>query len=729
MNGFQHIKRQLLPLIKGLPIVILIFLAFLFAAKKIISYSPNMYQTIAKIKLDDQKYGMSHNNLYSDFDVFSTENKISAEAEVLKSPILIEKALDSMPLDVVIYRKGKLKNTMLYNDSPLLITYDFNDDKLYNQEYEISVISETNFELSIKNGESVNVKSGGFGTPIDLNDGQILILKNDPLMSKRSIDLLGNYVVKFYSKKALIADLSSRLDVKAVDKEIAILRIVFKEEHPQKAADFVNRLCQAYLDDYVITKSNAANQTANFIEDKLNEVSNKLNAAERNLENFKKENGVVNTTQETETGLREISKLNIQLINLETTELSMKQALKAISEDQALDFSAVKFGFGDLLMTELVKKYRNLQDERHETLLKYKAGSEEVNLVETKILEVKTYLRQAIEQNLLDIDAQRASLDLQVQESSKMFDNLPTREKKHQILEREFRLQEDVYNFLSQKRIEASIASSAMISFHRIIQKAEVSNQPVSPNRVLVTFVMGLFGLIVGIGFIYVKRYIKARVMTRNDVEKLTTLPVLNVIRKGNKHYDFKQLAKGILLKKLVSKHQVISINSTLKSEGKTYVTEHLAKAMANEGYAVCVLKIEDDTSETNTHYEPIPNNVVEVKAKSFRSELVVQLKQQFDFVLIDSMPTAIDITGIEIMAASDLNLYIVRANHTRHSYVSYAEILKEEYELPNILLLLNDAHIATNYTGNFVGSRFQKTEKPRGFVSLAKYYYQTYLT
>ncbi len=730
MKGFQHLKQQLLPLFKGLPIIVLVFLGFLFAAKKIINYTPNVYQTMAKIKLDDQKYGMSNNNLYSDFDLFSTENKITAEVEVLKSPLLIEKALDSIQLDVVIYRKGKFKNTMLYNDSPLLVSYAFTNEALYEECFTIHVLSESDLELIIgdpKNGRKV---SGVFGTSLVVDGGQVTIEKNTELLAKRTIDLIGDYEVKFYTKVALINYLSERLDVKAVDKEIAVLRVVFKEEHAQKAADFTNTLCRAYLNDYVVTKSNAANQAVNFIDEKLDEVSQKLNRAERDLESFKKTNNVVNTTQETETGLREISKLNVQLINLETTALSMQQALEAISEDKDLDISAVKFGFGDLLMTELVKKYKNLQEERYETLSKYKEDSENVKLVEAKILEVKKYLRQAIKQNLIDIEVQRNSLELQVQESSRMFENLPTREKNHQILEREFQLQEEVYNFLSQKRIEANIASSAMISFHRIIQKAEVPTHPVSPNKVLITFLMGLVGLIIGIGFIYIRRFAKAKIMTRDDIEKLTSLPVLNVIRKQNTGYDFTQLAKALILKDLVHKNQAISINSTLGGEGKTYVSKYLSSSLVNMGYTVCHLSIHSEApySTEVSIPESVDKKVVNYAMQTLQDDVLNQLKTNFDFVVIDSVSAAKDITGIEIMKQSDVSLYLIRANYTGHSYAPYAEILMDEYRIHNLHLVLNDAHVATNYTGSFVGSRFQKNSKPKGLINRIKYYYQTYL-
>jgi len=96
MSGYQQIKKQLLPLIKGIPIIIVCFILAIFIGKMVIRYSSEKYQSIAKIKLDTQKIGFSSNEIYKDFSMFSLEHRIEAEVELLKSPVIIEKAIDSL---------------------------------------------------------------------------------------------------------------------------------------------------------------------------------------------------------------------------------------------------------------------------------------------------------------------------------------------------------------------------------------------------------------------------------------------------------------------------------------------------------------------------------------------------------------------------------------------------------------------------------------------------------
>ena len=119
----QKIKKIITTIIKGLPIIFATTFCGLMIAKFTIRYSSPQFQSVAKIKLDDQKHGFSANNLYEDLDVFSSENKIETEAEILKSPLLIGKTVDKMKLGVEIYRIGDIKKTLLYKDNPFTFEY------------------------------------------------------------------------------------------------------------------------------------------------------------------------------------------------------------------------------------------------------------------------------------------------------------------------------------------------------------------------------------------------------------------------------------------------------------------------------------------------------------------------------------------------------------------------------------------------------------------------------
>lgn len=742
MGGVQAIKRQLLPLIKGSPIVIVIFLVALFIAGKVILYTPNTYQSIARIKLDDQKYGFSNNVLFSDFDIFTTKNKIQAEATVLMSPLLVGMALDSVDFEQSIYRKGKLRNTMLYKDSPILVEHEFMNKELYDKDYFILVNADNTYQLVDENGNYNGFEAQKLGEATLLEGGLIRVSKNEALLANRKLQLEGAYILHVFSKSGLIKDVSSRLDVKEIDKELPIIRVVYKDENPKKVAEFANVLCRTYINDYVVTKSSAAKRTVDFIDKKINDVLKDLQNAELELEEYKDVNGVVNTRQETETGLRQISNLEIQLINLEMNEKAVLELEEYISSGNYFAERAINFGFGDLLMTELVKKLKLWQDERIDLLVKYTPESDEVKAVDQKIEEIKVYIVEAIKRNKSEILTRRAEIEKSLETVSTQFEGLSTREKEMRILEREFHLQEQVYNFLSQKKIEASIASSADFTFHRIIEEAIPAEKPVAPNATLITFVSGLLGLIIGVSFIYLRRFALAKVSDRLDIERHSDLPLIGLIRKDNSSEDFLTLVKSLQLKDKLKQNGILAISSTIGGEGRSFVAQNLANTLSELGMRIALVSMESNQSSLRDFNslsvdeyllngekakcmikltQAVPTNL------DFEQKLF-QLKADFDLVVLDTPASAVNVSGIEAMKLADHSLYVIRANKTSIDYLNHADRLVEEYSLKNVMLLLNDAHKASSFAGTYVGSQFRKVAKFKGIIPRFRTYLKLYL-
>ena len=714
MNGYQQLKKQLLPLLKGLPIVIVIFISSVILGKIIIRYSTRQYQTIAKIKLDDQKFGFSSNAVYSDFTMFSLEHRIEAEAELIKSPLIIEKAIHQLNLSATITRIGKLKNTVLYNNQPFRASNTLKSTE--NRSYHITIPSTS--KLIIEYGGSEY--SGSFDSKI--------IIKGDTLLFTRKVtsqkfELIGEYLVEFSSVSSLVQSISDKIDVKALDKETPIIRIAYKDLNTHRTADIINAICEAYIEDYVTSKSSSASETVKFIDEQLMEINQKLGDSEGQLEQFKTENHVVNTTQETETGLREISKLRVDMINLEINEKAMRDLQVYIDRGEYFNQTAINFGFGDLVLTELVKKLKFLNDERIDVTRKFTENSEEIRGIDRKIAEIKNYIKEAVNRNLKDIKIRREEIQEAYEEESHMFDKLPTREKNQHILERDFLMNERVYTFLEQKKIDASILANSLISFHRIIQPAVAPKQPVSPNKTLITFVSGLLGLILGIAFIYGKQYMSAKVISKEDIERNSQLPFAGIIRTNATTEDFDMLFQGILLKNRLNPHTIITVCSAHDLEGKSYITRGIHQSIISFGHTCCSIDFADAEAITER-----PDHFTLNRKDRNLHEKIEAYRNQYDFVLLKSPSSTMDVFSVQVMRMASISLFIIRANHTAINYTQEADLLVEEYGLSGVNLLMNSAHKATNYTGNYVGSRFRSSNPKTGIVQKLVYIYKTYV-
>ena len=214
----QQIIRQLKPLFKGLPVIGLILLGALFIARQIIKYTPTMYLTVSKIKLDTRKFGVSNNMLYKDFDVFTSENKVETEAEILGSHLLIKKALKKVDFQTHIERVGKIKRASLYKNSPFQFHYKLNNELLHDKSFTLTIKGN---QFTLRNKELLQPfeQSAQFDEWIMINGNQIMVSKNDSLIAQQHLDLSGEYAVVIFSEEGLINKIKQNLQVQAVDKE------------------------------------------------------------------------------------------------------------------------------------------------------------------------------------------------------------------------------------------------------------------------------------------------------------------------------------------------------------------------------------------------------------------------------------------------------------------------------------------------------------------------------
>ncbi len=770
MNDNQNIKRLLLPGLKRSPIIIGIMVIALLLASRAIIYQVPMYESTAKIKLDDKTLGFSNTNLYKDFDVFTTKQSIMTEVEVLKSKELIISTLSKLDFDISYFRTGKIKMSELYHDSPFYVEYEIYNSGIYDTDFSLSIIDNTSFILKHGFDNDQMVYNGRFGEILINDQFRFKIYLNDSLIAiKKDLKLIDNYQFKIHSEHQLANIVKSNIDIKEVDKDIAVIRISYKSAVPEKATLLVNTLAETYITDYIATKVKAASNTLDFIDSRIEYVSNKLKLSEEKLEKFKIDNDVVNTLQETETGLREISQLRIQLNNLEIREATLDTLNKYINESNS-DFLklAPQVAFGDLLYTELIKKLKEYQSEREDLLIKYTPTNDMVVAIDKKIEDVIAYIKESIRSSKKEISIQREELESRFQKSSVVFEELPTREKEMLVAERDFMLNQSIYKFLMEKRTEASIAKAATLSFHRILEFGNLPDEPVSPNKKLIIIVSGFLGLIGGIFLVYAYEFMNARIRTRHDIEKISSTPVAGVVPSLKQAKPdvveelFSTLASGINENFSDLSGKVITITSSISGEGKSTIASKLAVSYAKMGWKVLIVDfnlrapaihnyfntdqnpgigniIEEDISPekyiipgNSNNPDIIPAGNSKVAASTLVGsrripEIINKLKEIYDVVLIDTPASAFAIDAIKMMKYSDLSLYLVRSGFTKSEYFLNSDMIKEEYGIENIRIVVNSVHKATNFNGHFTGSNLSYSTKYKGFGGRIKRYFKYY--
>ncbi|HNP22880.1 MAG TPA: GNVR domain-containing protein [Panacibacter sp.] len=715
MNNWKDTLNMLRPFYRGLPIIAVIMIVAVLTMSKYLNYVTPMYESVSKIKLADVKEGAASATMYKDFDVFATTNKIGAEVEVVKSPVVIKKALSNLNIQTTIFRIGDFRNTELYDQSPLRIMTDIKDQKLFDKAFAVTVKNNSILDITTPNAEKIE---GKINEVIHAKGVDILIVFNDSLISRKPGLLINdNYQFIVHSENKLIDEIRETIDVMAADKEVPIIRIAYTSAVPQKSADIVNQISEAYINDYISEKYKTADTTVDFLNKELHNYNTKLASSENEIEDYKHKEGIVDIPQEIDATLKKVGDLKKQLANVKMSLASIDSLNNYVQrgKDNFLDLAPNFEAYNDLLSTEIVKKMKTLQSEKRDLLLKYTPENEKVQVVDQKLKDMDDYLLEGIKNSKADLQIKYDELDLAIKNAESAFASMPSKQKNMVILDRNFGLNEDIYKFLHEKRTDAEITRAANISFHRILAAGEVPTTPVSPNVTLLKAVAGFLGFLGGIFLIYLVHFIKGRVNDLNSIQRSSDTPVLAAIpflsKEKGRELFFDKTAIEIEIKKWLSPGSVIVCSSFDKNEGKRFVAVSLAKSIENLGKKVLLVDVD------STIGEAIPNevNMVSLPASGLKwkqpdvwKNLVSKWKEDNEVIVIKNAPLKKESSSMLAMASGTLNLFLLDSRNTRKSRIEEADLLKEDLQIPNMQFLLN----RSGYTPTLFTQAFDITKR-----------------
>jgi capsular exopolysaccharide synthesis family protein len=173
-------------------------------------------------------------------------------------------------------------------------------------------------------------------------------------------------------------------------------------------------------------------------------------------------------------------------------------------------------------------------------------------------------------------------------------------------------------------------------------------------------------------------------------------------------------------------KNPVILVTSSVNGEGKSYVAINLAISLSllNKKVALVGLDIRkpmlsqylglssagcltsylsddsysvDDlilhTDFANLDMLPsgiIPPNPNELLQSERLDQLVAELRQRYDYVIIDSAPVAMVSDTFQLSRVADMTLYVCRARYTTFDLIDFLNQVHEQKRLPNIVTVLN---------------------------------------
>jgi capsular exopolysaccharide synthesis family protein len=633
----------------------------------------------------------------------------------------------------------------------------------------ITPISNNEYTISVdgdiwQNGEKVAVKfegKGTFGRPYTNKFFNFTLLKkvnNSEVTDEK-------YYFEFNDLNDKTLSYQSKLDAALKDKDSDIVECSLTGEEPGRACDFLNELIKVYIEGKMNVQSEAQRRSLDFINTQLTGISDSLNIASSKFTDFKSRNQIVDLGAEGQLVMNNLKEIETERVRDQMQLDYFENLLKYLNDNSDLKqlVSPSVVGIQDVALNGLVMKLGELYNRRQILSFSAKENNPTLIMIDKEISQTRTQLNENLK-NLIDNARRNINSQKERQNNiSVQMNKLPLKEQHMVNLQRQFSLTNEIYTFLLQKRAETNIALASTMPDVQIIDNA----RPETADTVgLAPQMIMILGLMLGLSFpmalIFLKNFFNDSILSQEDVEDHTNLPILGSILhyptksdlavfenpKSNIAESFRTLRTNLQFMLSGSNGKVISIHSCNPGEGKSFIAINLGTILAMNNKKVLIIgadirkpaiqkrfnqsndhglssyligedKIEDiifPTSVNNLSLlpsGPIPPNPAEILSKPEMETLIDKVRTEYDYIIVDNAPVALVTDGFILSRLVDLNIFILRYGISQKYQVEMINQYASKKIISNPAILVNDIKLNTfgsSYYKNYQYEAYQNT-------------------
>src|ERR1043166_337741 len=288
------LRRLLFKYIPYWPMFLIFFSMALVGAWFYLRYQTPVYQSVATILIKDEKKGEDDSRIIESLNLLSTKKIIENEIEVLKSKALMMQVVKKLHLYAPIYEKGKMNDLSAYVSSPVSIEVS-NPDSLVETEHKVFFKYDSAARKVIIENKQYSL-SQWVNTPYGK-------LKFIPQGGKSK----GQLYFSLVDPKKVVFSLVEKLDVLAPNKLASVINITRRDEIPKRSEDILNELITVYDNAALNEKNKLADNTLNFLDERLGIVSHDLDSIEQKLKQYKTSSGAVDISSQGSLFLQNVS--------------------------------------------------------------------------------------------------------------------------------------------------------------------------------------------------------------------------------------------------------------------------------------------------------------------------------------------------------------------------------------------------------------------------------------
>lgn len=712
--------------------IALIFVSVNAAAYLVIRYTKDVYESQSQLKLEfkSEASDLGIANMMTDKNV----NIISGEIEIIRSELFLNRVIDYSNFEIGYFSVGRVLNNDLFIQGPCRITSYNKDHSLYDVPISFNPTSANEFTLQIPGQEEVK---GKFGRKLLLRDLELVLEKNPQFVKGDEI----GYFFIINSREAMLSYLSKNLLVEPLNFNANTIRLSFKDNNAMKARSVLNRIDSLYVQYSNEQKNQANKQKIDWLVTELGQLEKKMESHEDYFKSFTLKNKSTNLDQDFRITVDAINKIDSQRYELSRRVSEVNRFIEGLQKNELL----LSFTLRQYLpqqMNQNIDGLQQLQAEQERLKLSYQEVSfayrqkeQELNNARAHVLQQVNDLRANWTRNLLELNQRKATLETQ-------FATLPDKSTEFSKNQRYYKLYEELYLSLMQLKSEFEIAQAGSIPDFKILSPATLPGKPISPKRLMIAGIGLVASIVLIFVFICVLYVINNKITNLSELDRMERAPLLGAVplsrqsTNGGLHIldypksvcseSIRTLRTNLDFFQVDAKHKVIAVSSTISGEGKSFIAMNLGGVIALSKKKVVLIDLDmrkakidlpveptDGTKGVSTilikrnsweecvmktsleNFDVIPSgphppNPSELLLNGEFTELLSDLKKNYDFIIIDTPPVGLVTDGIMAMKRADISVYVFRANYSKKDFLMTLRRIITMNKFSNITTVLN---------------------------------------
>lgn len=554
------------------------------------------------------------------------------------------------------------------------------------------------------------------GDWIDNGYNRIRIVRNERFNPDDKSNVKMSFWLNSYA--SLVKQMRS-FSVAATSKQSSIASIVMNGTNKQKIVEFVNMLMIEYVNRGLEKKNLVSENTINFIDAELSGIQDSLSRSEIDLKDFKSTNDLMNLdVQATQVynNLKALEKERAEMfVNVKIYKQLQTYIQNQIDDPENLAAPST-MGINDPLLNKLVVDLVTLSQTKATQMLTQTEQHPQVVKINEQIVTAKKTLLETVNNLVSNAQMGLDEINKRISQAEMEVRVLPEKQRQLVNYQRKYDFNDDTYKFLMQRRAEAQILRASNTPDNEIIDEARLETViKVAPRTAINYLIALIIGLLIPALYLFLKDFFNVSISDRKDVEKLTDFPIIGQIPqisekdpcvvinspKSPVAEAFRSIRTNIEFITQGKPKSTILVTGDMQSIGKTFNAINIASVYALYGKKTVLLGFDlrkpklfkefgltnniglssylsnkenlDSIIQTSVKTPnldiitsgPIPPNPAELIASDKCKQLFDELKEKYDYIIIDTPPLGLVTDAFLLMKYTDVNLFIVRQDVT----------------------------------------------------------------